>query len=222
MTTPTPRDDLAQQILTLAGEVREAQSRLRELGDPGTLRAQVTGLKRKLETFTGADSGGITGLAVALGGVSDRVTAIEEMLTGRGGSEVWDFTGLPGALEGDAREQAWERLTTWVKDVLGGVYQLTAAGPRRADEQGAPPKLPDCWDKHPDLVAEVAWLAQEWIQIYRTPYGTPARAAAWHASLLPGLRERIVTTTAGRCSRKGEHVDPGPAGPRSPGSLRPV
>lgn len=215
MSAPDPRDDLAQQILTLAGDLAGVQSRLRELGDPATLRAQVTGLKRQLATLTGADSGGISNLAAALGAVSDRVTAIEDLLSRRGASPVWDLTTLPGALEGTDREQAMTQLTGWVDDVLGGVYQLTGP-PNPAAPTTA--RLPACWAQHPDLVADLAWLAQEWIQIYRTAYGTPARAGDWHDRQLPGFRTRLPHTAAA-CTRASKHIPPPPDG--QPSASRP-
>lgn len=55
MTTTGPHDDTACRVLGLAAGLAEAQSRLRELGDPATLRAQVTGLKRQLATITASE-----------------------------------------------------------------------------------------------------------------------------------------------------------------------
>ena len=213
MTTPPP-GDLGRQVLTLATDLADVTRRLRELGDPATLRAQVTGLKRQVATITASDSGGISALAAAVGALTDRITALEDTLSQRGDSELWDFTGLPGSFDGQAREAAWEQLTGWVGDVLGGVYQLTIP-PGQARQLPGPHdgyRLPPCWSRHPDLVADLAWLAQEWIRLYRTPYGTPARAGDWHDRHLPGLRRRLSHSTAAACLRGGKHVTPDPDG----------
>jgi hypothetical protein len=215
MTTPTPpREDLARQVLALAADLDRLTGQVKTLGDPLTLRAQVTGLTRRVAAFTGADSGGIPGLTAAVGGLSDRLAAIEEALADKGPSDLWDFTGLDGSFDGDAREQAWQQLQEWVRDVLGGVYQLTAdpgspaTGRATYRDTADKEKVPACWPRHPDLVIELSWLAQEWIRLYRSPYGTPARAGDWHDRYLPGLRRRIPNTTAGPCTRTGQHVTP--------------
>ncbi len=214
----TPRDDLAQQILTLSSDLSGVQSSLRELGDPATLRAQVTGLKDRLAQLTSAvDPGKISDQAEVLDNLSDRVADLEDMLARRGPSPVWDLTGLPGALEGDDLEHAMTQLTRWVDDVLGGVYQLT--GPPPVHDPSAP-RLPACWAQHPDLLMDLAWLAQEWIQIYRTRYGTPVRAHEWHDRQLPGFLARLPHT-ADTCARAGKHIT-GPDRQTSPRSLRPV
>jgi hypothetical protein len=217
VTTP-PRDDLARQVLTLAADLAVLARRLDDLGDPLTLRAQVTGLIRRVAKLGEADPGGIGELAAAVHGLTGRIATLEDALSQRGPSDLWDFTGLPGSFDGDARLQAWEQLRAWVRDVLGGVYQLVAApGPAAPLPSGqAGHKIPPCWAEHRDLVAELAWLAQEWIRLYRTPYGTPSRAGDWHDRYLPGLRRRLSVSTAMPCIRKGQHVTPEAAAVRRP------
>lgn len=207
MTSP-PRDDLARQVLTLAQDLAALARRLDDLGDPLTLRVQVSGLARRVAKLGEADPAGISALAAAVHGLTGRIAALEDALSQRGPSDLWDFTGLPGSFDGDARLQAWEQLHAWVRDVLGGVYQLAAApGPAAPLPSGqAGHKIPPCWAEHLDLVAELAWLAQEWIRLYRTPYGTPSRAGDWHDRYLPGLRRRLSASTAMPCIRKGQHV----------------
>jgi hypothetical protein len=217
VTTP-PRDDLARQVLILAADSAALARRLDDLGDPLTLRAQVTGLILRVAKLGEADSGGISELAAAVHGLTGRIAALEDAPGQRGPSDLWDFTGLPGSFDGDARLQAWEQLREWVRDVLGGVYQLAAApGPAAPLPSGqAGHKIPPCWAEHLDLVAELAWLAQEWIRLYRTPYGTPSRAGDWHDRYLPGLRRRLSVSTAMPCIRKGQHVTPEAAAVRRP------
>jgi hypothetical protein len=126
VTTP-PRGDLARQVLTLAQDLAVLARRLDDLGDTAALRAQVTGLARRVAKLGEADPGAITELATAVHGLTGRIAALEDALSQHGPSDLWDFTGLPGSFDGDARLQAWEQLREWVRDVLGGVYQLAAA-----------------------------------------------------------------------------------------------
>jgi hypothetical protein len=221
VTTP-PRGDLARQVLTLAQDLAVLARRLDDLGDTAALRAQVTGLARRVAKLGEADPGAITELATAVHGLTGRIAALEDALSQHGPSDLWDFTGLPGSFDGDARLQAWEQLREWVRDVLGGVYQLAAASgaaaPLPSGQAGH--KIPPCWAQHPDLVAELAWLAQEWIRLYRTPYGTPSRAGDWHDRYLPGLRRRLSASTAMPCIRKGQHVTSEGSGVRRPPAER--
>jgi hypothetical protein len=79
----------------------------------------------------------------------------------------------------------------------------------QADAAKLARRIPPCWDHHRDLIADLGWLCQEWTRIYRTSYGTPARAGDWHDRYLLGIRKRIAVSTAATC--KYGHLQDSPA-----------
>ena len=76
--------------------------------------------------------------------------------------------------------------------------------------------LPDCWLWHPDVVEELLWLMQAWLDAYRDDKAAVSLAGDWHDRYRPGVVRRI-TTSAGRCSLENHqprdgHPLPGGAG----------
>jgi len=139
---------------------------------------------------------------------------------------LWDWAVMDRA----QAEQAWQALTAWVDQVLAGLYRLIAPDQPNGSADGLArlglsedteatkskrALVPSCWAQHPDVVAELSWAAQLWLQTYRTGAAGPGRAAAdWHDRYLPGLLVRInqSSTTAG-CQTFGHSDPPAPADP---------
>jgi hypothetical protein len=134
-------------------------------------------------------------------------------------SAVWDWSTMTRK---DA-ELAWSELVTWVDQVLAGVYRKVAGGgeqnadpdmarlaltmPNIGGDNSASGLVPACWMHHPDLVAELSWLCQMWISIYRTPAGW-SRVGDWHDRYLPGVLARIGTSTARVCLKQAHKPVP--------------
>ncbi|MBG0819118.1 hypothetical protein [Planomonospora sp. ID82291] len=182
---------LARQLLTMRQEMNEIRAALRLFPGPAALQEMVE----------------------QLAGLGDRVDAIEAAASEKAKKlQPWDWSvHLPALAEGgdgdgvrDAHA-AWVQLTEWVESVLGGLYRLVTWEDRTGKignkglELSRP--IPPCWNQHPDLIAELGWLCQEWLRIYRPPYGygSPARAGDWHDRYLLGLRKRIGVSTAAAC-----------------------
>jgi hypothetical protein len=74
------------------------------------------------------------------------------------------------ALDAERLREAWADLEVWV-DKLRSDYSAV--------------KLPDCWPRHPDLVAELIAFRARWRDIYAAPEGDgdPKDAIQWHESL---------------------------------------
>jgi hypothetical protein len=195
-------------------------------GQLAALAIDQTALRRRIDTL--ADQVGQGAQALAdLPKVARDVRALTEQiktLQEGGGPEpvLWDFS----AMTRQQAEQAWEILITWVREVLAGVYRLLASPVQArppgdlahlglAESPGSSKRVmvPACWPQHPDVVAELGWLAQAWLETYRCPAGSPIRAAAdWHERYLPGVLHRITqTSSAANCEMLG-HTNPPPPG----------
>jgi hypothetical protein len=74
------------------------------------------------------------------------------------------------------------------------------------------PSLPDCWLWHPDVVEELTWLREAWVQAYRGPSASAGAAGDWHDRQRPGVARRIKVV-AGTCSLENHEL--GPARDRS-------
>ncbi len=75
--------------------------------------------------------------------------------------------------------------------------------------------LPDCWLWHPDVVEELLWLMQAWLDAYRDDTAAVTLAGDWHDRYRPGVIRRI-TTTAGRCSLENHQPRDGHPLPGAP------
>lgn len=183
MTGPkSPRDDLAVQVLALGAQIQGLRDQLANLAGLGK---QVTGLADDLDALRDrvADLGG--------GDLDDADNEVR----------MWDWTRM----HREESAVAWSVLVDWVTEVLVGLYDSVGEyGGRNA-------RLPTCWYRHPDAVAELGWLCQEWIKIYRSGKGTSSAAGEWHDRWLPGVLRRLGhDSQMSACLREGTHVDPRP------------
>ena len=99
-------------------------------------------------------------------------------------------------LDTEQLKDQWERLERWT-DWLRATYSVV--------------KLPDCWPRHPDIVAELVAFRARWTDIYDAPEGEgdPNDAIHWHEALY-GARERWreigKSCFGGECSLNAEGV----------------
>ncbi|WP_182884017.1 hypothetical protein [Microbispora sp. H10949] len=160
-------------------------------------------------------------LTSQLANLGQRVEALEMFADEKAAkTRPWDWSLFFPALEDSSSEhhqaaqQAWAELSGWVEGVLGRLYGLVAweeiHGAIGNEAAKVTRAIPPCWDAHADLIIELGWLCQEWVRVYRTSYGNPAKAGDWHDRYLPGLRKRIATSSAARC-RYGHLQDSPPA-----------
>ncbi|MEU9837321.1 hypothetical protein AB0D67_37790 [Streptosporangium sp. NPDC048047] len=168
------------------------------------LRQDLSALRARVDQLPGPDA--LQEMVGQLSALADRVNAIEAAANERPAKvRVWDWSALLTEGGPDA-QRAGETLTAWVNAVLGTMYGLVAwEAPdvriQRAKSEGRTVRLiPPCWNQHHDLIAELGWLCQEWLEIYRTAKGTPARAGDWHDRYLMGLRRRIGWSSAATCT----------------------
>ncbi|MGW3369742.1 hypothetical protein ACWDOR_43220 [Streptosporangium canum] len=192
---------LARQLLQLRQDLSALHARVDQLPGPDTLQEMV---------------GQLQGLAARVDAIETDARAAKV--------KVWDWSVL--LTEGGPKAQeAGSQLSEWVTTVLGQLYGLVrweAPAHRidraRTSEGRAVRLIPPCWNHHHDLITELGWLCQEWIRIYRTSYGTPAKAGDWHDRYLLGLRRRIGSSTAASCSEShlGESVTDPPRYDDSP------
>jgi hypothetical protein len=75
--------------------------------------------------------------------------------------------------------------------------------------------LPDCWLWHPEVVEELLWLMQAWLDAYRDDKAAVSLAGDWHDRYRPGVVRRI-TTSAGRCSLENHQPREGHPLPGAP------
>lgn len=162
MSTREPRPEgYALQILALAGDIKDLRIQLGDLAGIGT---QLTAL-------------------------GDAVSKVEAKLAEIARDELeqppqlWDWT----TMNRDQAHAAWSVLFEWVDTVLVGTYNAVSA--EQIDQDDV--KIPACWYRHPQAVAELGWLCQEWLRIYRTSKGTPAAAGEWHDRWLTGALKRL-------------------------------
>ncbi len=178
MTDRTPQGDgYALQILALAGDIKDVRTQLDDLA----------------------------GIGAALTGLADAVTAVELKVDNLAAAEseqpirMWDWT----TMDTDQAQVAWNVLLEWVEKVLVGTYNAVSA--REMDQSD--PKIPACWYRHPNAVAELSWLCQEWMRIYRTSKGTPGAAGEWHDRWLPGVLRRLSRSMSACADYDPEHQD---------------
>ncbi|MCD2191355.1 hypothetical protein [Actinomycetospora soli] len=90
----------------------------------------------------------------------------------------------------DQADAAWKALACWVGELLVPTYGVT---------RGA---LPDCWPRHPQMIAELTWLRHAYLEAHQR--GAPAvKAQDWHLRGLPGALTAIrdaIPTTGGHAS----------------------
>jgi hypothetical protein len=161
----------------------------------------VAGLAREIEALR-CSVAGLAGLPGRVEAVADLVGRLADQIAAAGEAPVGTVTWLDlpeqharvGGLtpaDAEARVQL-ERLAGW----MGGVYL------RYADAKA----LPACWLWHPEVVEELCWLRQAWLNAYANPETPVTAAADWHDRLRPGVVRRI-TGYAGMCSIEQHRPD---------------
>jgi hypothetical protein len=170
----------------------------------GGLAAQVLALGEDLHRLRG-QLGDLAGIGEQVTALVDDVTVLQEqvqkLLDGESDKpvRVWDWS----AMNKEQAAAAWHTLLDWVRDILTTTYGLVGHTGGRKN------KIPPCWYRHPDAVAELSWLCQEWHRVYRSAKGTPAAAGEWHDRWLPGTINRLRTeSTLAACARDDSHVEP--------------
>lgn len=154
----------------------------------------------------------LTGIGEQVVDLADDIAAVREQLQALLGTDdrparVWDWSAA--GMNRQAASVAWSTLVDWVRDVLAGMYGAVG------ETGGRKERVPSCWYLHPDAVAELSWLCQEWLRTYRSDKGTPGSAAEWHDRWLPGVITRLnsVTSTADCVRNMGRHTAPRAAQP---------
>jgi len=204
---PPPGGELAAQLATLAVDQTTVRRRLETLADQVATHAKAVDR--------------VPELAATLRALAKEAKALKEP-TAPTEPPLWDWSAMPRK----QAEKAWDTLTSWVREVLIGVYRLVdtseqwthtdhdaLAGLGLTDPDRGKGRLlvPRCWYHHPDVVAELGWLAQNWLETYRSAEGRTIRAADWHDRYLPGVLRRINdTSTAAECTMRGHKGAPPP------------
>jgi hypothetical protein len=156
--------------------------------------------------------GSLDGLDKEVAALATRITGIADTLTSEedGEPDAGAYRPAPAPrwwkLQGQARDEALERLRAWVEQIYRPSYGHLAAA------------LGPCWDQHPLCLYGLDWLMELWSTLYLTEERRPpvlASQAEWQTRLLPALAEQMYLETT-RC----QHAQRGRAGtPPRPGSL---
>jgi hypothetical protein len=179
--TPAPNGGLAVQILALGAQQQQLRDQLDDLSGIGD---RVTGFADDL---------------AKLGAKVDKLEARDQ--DKENPVRLWDWSKMNRA----EANVAWKTLIEWVNEVLAGVFGAVG------EIGGRKHKLAPCWYQHPDAVAELSWLCQEWLRLYRSTKGTPAGAGEWHDRWLPGVIKRLeFDSPMADCLTEGRHVEPRP------------
>lgn len=81
-------------------------------------------------------------------------------------------------LDAEQAEKAWHALTRWVASVLVPTYAITRS------------ELVDCWPRHPEIVAELSWLRQTYLEAHQRD-AAAAENMMWHLRCKPGALAAI-------------------------------
>lgn len=87
----------------------------------------------------------------------------------------------------------WDRLASWVAEVLGPWYRITRG------------QLPDCWALHPRAVLTLSWLRTAYTAAY-TATSRPDAAAEWHSRWLPAALAQIEAAIPEQWCRPDTHL----------------
>ena len=112
--------------------------------------------------------------------------------------------------EGTLRQAPWcyhqpppmknvDVLPTWV-----AWFNLRYAPPEHTK------RIPDCWEQHGGLAAEIATLAATWQRAFNDTKANTDAAQMWHDRWLPGFMQRMRQWAPADCF-DGNHRDPRPA-----------
>lgn len=177
-----PLGGIPDQVALLFKETSRLEQQLTQLaGEYSKTRKQLGGLEELQKELAGLKK------------------AVEALTQEAEAGTLWDWA----AMDQQEALEAWEQLREWVETVLDEQLQLVALPDAGTNV------VPPCWYLHRDVVWELSWLCQEWLNLYRGD-GTARQAGDWWDRWLPGVLRRIGESPAGkRC--KTSHSDPGPA-----------
>jgi len=140
------------------------------------LNTAVAGLAREVEAIRRA--------------LDDTATTTELDKLARVVTDLTDMVGPPTNPD-DADVTSWlaapadgDRTRAMLGDLVGWLATIYL---RYAD---AARGLPECWLWHPDIVEELCWLWQAWLDAYGEA-GSIRTAGDWHDRLRPGVVRRI-------------------------------
>ncbi|MFF4647464.1 hypothetical protein [Streptomyces sp. NPDC001389] len=223
---------LASQMFTLAKDLAKVEKEVEALGARGAeVQASLAGLdlgpvQEAIDHLEDRTSGlqvqvqALSSIPDGLAALTKAVKAIREDLEALAAEPaeeklaVWNWA-FQGGMNKEEAGDAWQTLVGWVRSVLQGQYEWVGPPATMFAKTGygsisggpvTPPRIPPCWYRHREAVIELSWLCQEWIKIYTTSYGTPARAGDWHDRYAPGVKRRVIAALS-VCGEKGTHVD---------------
>lgn len=160
-------------------------------------------LKQQYNDLTGAvaDVSGTTReLAERLTGTEEALEALAERINqddAVGADDEGDDSDLRQvnwfSLNRPQAEREWERLCSWLADVLISDYAITRK------------QLPDCWMFHADIRNALSALRVSWAQSVERD-APPVLLVDWHLRQLGGVLERIAATKSRSRCGAGKHA----------------
>jgi hypothetical protein len=160
------------------------------------LDARETGHHRELAARLGDLATQAGELASAIDGTSDLLGRLASQIPGDPDGDAREAGYRPGPaprwwqLDGDDREDALNRLRSWVAQVYRPGYGQLAA------------TLGPCWEHHPLCLYGLDLLAELWSVLYLQPARTPSAVSAqaeFQARIAPAIAEQLMIETT-RCA----------------------
>jgi len=151
------------------------------------LAVRVDGLRRRVETLaTKVDDLTSTQQqhATVLDGIDELRRQVEQILAILGNDDEpapveWFWLTMTD----QQRTERLSELSDWVETVLRTQYPSYLVG-----------QIRPCWQNHPEVMWELAWLYQLWTRAYLTRRPAPKDAADWHDRWSPGVIRRLSQT----------------------------
>lgn len=171
-----PRDDVLGELAALRRTLCDTDSVAREAAEVlSELAPQVEDVNQRLAELRGV-------VAQLAADPVAAATAEDATLTARKAElGLADEPPAPWCwplLDRQQAAAAWDALARWIGEILVPQYGIT----RR--------QLPDCWARHPRMVAELSWLRHAYLEAHQT--GAPAvRAQDWHLRGLSGALDAV-------------------------------
>lgn len=182
-----------------AGVVAELRALRARLGETDDIARECAGLLSEtvpkvtdLEEAIAALRGTVTALTADTDGTLAGDTPAEDPALTAAKERLGLRDDPPGPwcwplLDPDQAAAAWEALARWVDGVLVPTYAVTRG------------QLPDCWSRHPRMVAELTWLRHTYLEAHQRG-AAAVKAQDWHLRALPGALlaiEGAIPTTGG-------------------------
>lgn len=148
--------------------------------------------------FPVPDDGGLAAVLLQLADLSERVEALETLLTDEPDAAGYKPVPAPRwwLLSGDERDAAIARLADWVNSVYRPSYGHLAA------------RLPACWAEHDLCLFVIDWLAELHCLLYlraRRGAATVAGQAEFTIRQLPAAADLMAAETKG-CEHARPHL----------------